>query len=223
MFHVKHDDSEINILAEAVRGWGIDFPEEKKELFVLYRGLLLEWNKKVHLIASGDEKRIVGKHFLESLALAQTGLFGREIKMMDVGAGPGLPSIPLKLLYPDLHLCLVESNRKKYLFLKKVVNHLNLERVSIFCERVENLQSDIELFGDFDVVTARSVGQLGDVVSWSLPFLKRLSESHPRGVLVVPYGEYKHVEIPDDIDVTVREFIAKIDEKQNLRILLFFR
>ncbi|MFC1557735.1 16S rRNA (guanine(527)-N(7))-methyltransferase RsmG [candidate division KSB1 bacterium] len=220
---MEHNNSAIDSLAEAVRGWGIDFPEEKKELFVLYNRLLLEWNDRVHLVSSGDEKRIAGKHFIQSLAIAQTGLFNREIRMMDVGTGPGFPSLPLKILYPGIHLCLIEANRKKYLFLKEIVNLLKLEKVSIFCERVENLLSDVELIESFDVITARSVGQIGDVVRWSLPFLKSLSESHPRGVLVVPYGEYKHVEIPDDIDVTVREFIAKIDEKQNLRIMLFFR
>ncbi len=220
---MKHSNSEVDDLAEVVRGWGIDFPEEKKGLFALYKRLLLEWNERVHLVSSGDEGRIAGKHFLESLAIAQTGLFGREIKMMDVGAGPGFPSLPLKILYPGIHLCLVESNRKKYLFLKEIVNLLQLEKVSIFCERVESLRSDVELIESFDVVTARSVGQIGDVVRWSLPFLKKLSENHPRGVLVVPYGEYKHVEVPDDIDVTVREFIAGINEKQNLRIMLFFK
>jgi len=67
MFHVKHHSDEIEYMCRIVSGWGEDVFKEKKRKFALYRDTLVRWNKKVHLISRGDEKRIVRKHFLESL------------------------------------------------------------------------------------------------------------------------------------------------------------
>ena len=119
MFHVKHqNDSEIAEMSKILNGWGIDLPEEARRKFAVYRDILLQWNRKVHLVSKGDEKKIVQKHFIESLVLLKLADFSKRKRMMDLGAGAGFPSVPLKILFPGINLLLVETNRKKSLFLE---------------------------------------------------------------------------------------------------------
>ena len=85
-----------------------------------------------------------------------------------------------------MELFLVESKTKKCRFLEEAVQHLNLTNVSVLNERAETLSGDPSLFHAFDIVTARSVGKLPELLSWSRPLLR--SGESKRGVCLFPKG-----------------------------------
>ncbi len=225
MFHVKHIFSEeIKRMGEVLMGWGVDISEEKMRIFSTYEDFLIQWNKRVHLVSRGDEEKIVSKHFIESLALLRIFDFTKPKRMMDLGPGAGFPSIPLKILFPEIILLLVESNRKKYLYLKELIDTLELNNVSLACERIENMD-DSCLFNSFDIITARTVAPIDKIISWTIPFLKLSNHDKNGGVLVIPYSLKKKYIFSDDSlrNTNMREEIVYIDSKKKLRFLLFYK
>lgn len=90
---------------------------------------------------------------------------------MDMGSGGGLPSIPWKIVRPDLQMLLVDSIRKKTLFLKHVIDSLKLKNISVVNERVENLSLHFEYQKKFDIITARAVAKVETLLHWGNPFL----------------------------------------------------
>jgi 16S rRNA (guanine527-N7)-methyltransferase len=165
MFHVER----IELIEEALDSEGMLYPPDMIGHFAEYRKLLLDWNQRVNLISRRDEVRIVTRHFLDSLGLATVEAFPRNSRMMDLGSGAGFPGIPLKLVRPDLRISLVESKRKKALFLRHAIEKLELEGIEIVMGRVEELT---ESLGLFDFVVSRSVTDLITLVGWSKDYLK---------------------------------------------------
>ena len=164
MFHVER----IELIEEALDSEGVSYPPSMIGLFAEYRELLLNWNQRVNLISRRDEARIVTRHFLDSLGLATVEAFPQNSKVMDLGSGAGFPGIPLKLIRPDLRITLVESKRKKALFLRHAIEKLELEGIEIVMGRVEQL---VESLGPFDFVVSRSVTDLITLAMWSKDYL----------------------------------------------------
>ena len=95
---------------------GITLSDEQKKQFDQYFHLLVEWNEKMNLTAITDEEGVYLKHFYDSLALG----FHHELTdqtLCDVGAGAGFPSIPLKIVFPNLKVTIVDSLNKRITFL----------------------------------------------------------------------------------------------------------
>jgi len=123
-----------------------------------YMVLLKKWNKAYNLTAVEDEKAMVKRHILDSLALHP---FLDCDLLIDVGTGAGLPGIPLAIANPDKQVVLIDSNGKKTRFLFQVKLNLNLSNVSIENCRAEHYQST----GQVAIVMSRAFASLGDMVS----------------------------------------------------------
>lgn len=145
---------------------------QQMEMLERYVGLLEDWNRKINLISRKESGHIWLRHILPSI----TPLFLTSIAagsgLLDMGSGGGLPAIPLKILRPDLKIVMVESIRKKALFLKEVVRELNLRNAAVYNERLENLAMDKNLARRFQWVTARAVSGIPRLLEWSAPFLQ---------------------------------------------------
>ena len=141
--------------------------------FQTYLTLLLEWNKRIHLVSKNDAKsdRIL-RHFLDSFCIFKAVDLPRDTNCLDLGAGAGFPSIPMKIVRGDIRLTLVESIHKKTLFLQKLSNVLKLQGISILNKRAEKLTDHVNFENKFDLVTAKALGRLKDTVRLSMPFLK---------------------------------------------------
>ena len=95
---------------------GIELSSRQMEQFEMYYQLLVEWNEKMNLTAITQREEVYLKHFYDSLTLS----FDMPLKdqsICDVGAGAGFPSIPLKIVYPDLKVTIVDSLNKRIVFL----------------------------------------------------------------------------------------------------------
>ena len=156
------------LLAESLRGQGVQLSKTTLQKFSLYRHILLEWNQRMNLISRRDEDRIYSRHFLESLGLVFTVDIPRQSRIMDLGSGAGLPGIPMKIIRPDLQIILVESIFKKVSFLKFVVNELGMDNLDVFHGRAETYEDD----NKFDFIVSRSVSNLVHLCKWSQPYIK---------------------------------------------------
>jgi 16S rRNA (guanine527-N7)-methyltransferase len=130
---------------------------EQRELILTFTCLILQWNETAGLIAKTEEDNLFLRHFCDSLQPLLLFGFKKNATILDIGAGGGFPSIPIRIFRPDLTFVLAESSRKKILFLKDVVKELNLENITIFNGKVEAMVVPEK---KFDYVLSRGVGSL---------------------------------------------------------------
>lgn len=140
------------------------------EKFKAFQKLLVSYNQKYNLTAITEEKEIVYKHFIDSLA--GESLFLSGARVAEVGSGAGFPSIPLKILRDDLYFTLIESTGKKCEFLAAAIKELDLKNVQIVNARAEDLAKDANYREQFDVCCARAVARLNTLCEYCLPFVK---------------------------------------------------
>ncbi len=128
-----------------------------------YISLLLAWNDKVNLTAIRDPLEILYRHFCESMFPAGV-LSLEEGRLADVGSGGGFPGLPLKILRPELHVSLIESNVKKATFIAEVIRELGLADTRVLVNRYEELGEEV---APVDYACSRAVGDFGPFLQWA--------------------------------------------------------
>jgi 16S rRNA (guanine527-N7)-methyltransferase len=119
-----------------------------------------------------DESDIPRKHFLDALSPVPVIPRG-ELRIQDIGAGPGLPGIPMKIAVDDWHLYLLEASRKRTSFLKETIRHLDLRNTFVIHDRVENLMARNTYRETFHVVISRATFKLPQLIEASNYFLNQ--------------------------------------------------
>ncbi|MCC5889705.1 MAG: 16S rRNA (guanine(527)-N(7))-methyltransferase RsmG [Alkalibacterium sp.] len=151
----------------------IPVTEEKMRQFERYLKLLQEWNEKINLTAITKREEVYLKHFYDSLTAGLYVDFSKGVhSLCDVGSGAGFPSIPLKIIYPELQITIVDSLKKRIGFLETVVNDLGLSGVHLYHDRAETFGQNKQFRGSFDFVTARAVARMSVLAELCLPLLK---------------------------------------------------
>ena len=150
----------------------LDLNLDQLSMFEIYHNELIIWNKKINLTAIIDYEEVQLKHFLDSLSVILSGKYFEKSSVLDVGSGAGLPGLPLKIIYPDLKLTLLESTTKKTLFLKHLTDKLSFQDVSIINNRAELAARDNLYREMFDIVLSRAVAKMATLVELALPFCK---------------------------------------------------
>jgi 16S rRNA (guanine527-N7)-methyltransferase len=123
-------------LLDAASRIGISLSPEQAEQLVHYVELLFRWNSTYNLTAVRDPSEMLDRHIIDSLSVVP---FIDAESVMDVGTGPGLPGIPLALLFPNKQFTLVDSNIKKTRFLTQALITLGLKNVEVVHTRIESL------------------------------------------------------------------------------------
>ena len=165
-------------IAEALRPFGAGVSELQVSQIQQYVRLLVKWNKTICLTTVVNPVEIVARHFGEALFAKR--LFPVENgRLADVGSGAGFPGLALKIFCPNLHVTLIESNKKKAAFLAEVIRTLDLKDVSADSKRFEEIPvPDLR----FDFVTARALGGFPNLLRWARRVLS------PEGQLVLWVG-----------------------------------
>ena len=128
-----------NLLAEQ----NLPLSDQQKKQFERYYELLVEWNEKINLTAITDKEEVYLKHFYDSIAPILQGLIPNEnIKLLDIGAGAGFPSLPMKILYPQLDVTIIDSLNKRINFLQLLAQELDLDGVHFYHGRAEDFAQD---------------------------------------------------------------------------------
>ncbi len=142
------------------------------DLLSRYVQHLLEWNRKVNLISRRDVENVWKSHILHSLSpLFEFQLISHPVAL-DLGAGGGLPGIPLRILSPDMRITLLDSIQKKVMAVEDILQKLDLTGADAVWGRAEDMQKSSRYKGKFHYVVARAVAPLEDLVRWSVGFLK---------------------------------------------------
>lgn len=149
-------------LLERAAKMGLSLTETQADQFVRYFELLVEWNEKMNLTAIVDEEGVLSKHFLDSISAAPFLMqqFGESFSLIDVGTGAGFPGIPLKILFPQMKLVLLDSLQKRVTFLETVCRELGFTDCACIHGRAEELAHRHEYREIFDVACARAVSAL---------------------------------------------------------------
>ncbi len=152
----------------------LERPPSQPELqaFTRYLALLLQWNRAHHLTGYKSPVEIVEKLFLDSLFFLRWVPPG-SAAVLDLGAGAGIPGLPMKIVEPGISLTLLEARRRRVSFLSTVVRELGLAGVVILSGRAEALiDSTPGLRTAFDVVVTRAAGSLGAIYPLAMALLR---------------------------------------------------
>ena len=178
-----------DILLKQAQLSDIVLTDEQVEKLTRYYELLIEWNEKMNLTALTEPEDVALKHFCDSILLLKYAEIPEGSSLIDIGTGAGFPSVPVKIVRPDIKLCLLDSLNKRLTFLTEVVNELNLADVKIVHSRAEDGAKKAELREKFDFATSRAVAQLNVLSEYCLPYVK------VGGAFIAMKGKYSEEEI----------------------------
>ncbi|MGI6486405.1 MAG: 16S rRNA (guanine(527)-N(7))-methyltransferase RsmG [Thermoanaerobacterales bacterium] len=149
---------------------GID--DNSLEIFDLYRNEIIKWNKKMNLTRIIDPLDFARKHVIDCLIFHKKLEIGKMRSLIDIGTGPGIPGIIVKIQSPHLVVDLVESNKKKTAFLRHVVNKFGFDKIEVINNRAEQTAKESKYRQSYDIATARAVASLCALSEICLPFVK---------------------------------------------------
>ena len=158
------------IFASAAAKNGISPPSEvQMQQFYRFTEHLLEVNTHTNLTAIREPIGIIEKHYIDSLLAMDH--FPEGARVLDLGCGPGFPSIPLAIMRPDLKITALDSTSKKIDFVQKSAEILQLSNLNAISGRAEDVKLR-KMLGKFDIVTSRAVARLNVLCELCLPYLK---------------------------------------------------
>ena len=153
--------------------FGFPLTDRQKEQYERYFELLVEWNEKINLTAITEKDEVYIKHFYDSIAPILQGLIENQpIRLLDIGAGAGFPSLPMKILFPELDVTIIDSLNKRINFLHLLAEELGLSGVHFYHGRAEDFAQDKAFRAQFDLVTARAVARMQVLSELTIPYLK---------------------------------------------------
>ncbi|MEY8506902.1 16S rRNA (guanine(527)-N(7))-methyltransferase RsmG [Lachnospiraceae bacterium 42-17] len=147
--------------------------ESRRKQFHKYYELLMEWNKVMNLTAITEYNEVVDKHFVDSLSIEKAVDLSKIDRVIDIGTGAGFPGIPIKIVYPHLHIILLDSLNKRVNFLNTVINELGLNNIEAVHGRAEDIAKKKEYREQFDLCVSRAVANLATLSEYCIPFVKK--------------------------------------------------
>ena len=154
-----------------------------------YYELLVEWNKVMNLTGITEYEEVNLKHFTDSLSIARVKDMHQVQSVIDIGTGAGFPGIPLKIVYPELEVVLLDSLNKRIKFLDTVIAELGLANIYTMHGRAEDYAKDAAYREKYDLCVSRAVANLATLSEYCLPYVKV-------GGMFIPY---KSGEIDEEV------------------------
>lgn len=172
------------LLDHGLAAQGVECDQSTQQQLITFAHLLHKWNKVYNLTAIRDPQQIVIRHILDSLSILP---YLKGPRIIDVGAGAGLPGIPLALLSPQYTFVELDSVAKKTRFMQQAVIELGLANVTVETGRVEELPAGVT----YDTVMTRAFASLADMIAKA----GRLCAADGR--LLAMKGSYPEQELAD--------------------------
>lgn len=161
--------------------FGIVLSEKQLQQFMDYYELLMEWNSIMNLTKITEFDDVMKKHFVDSVSLINAidltsdskGSSSQRKKLIDIGTGAGFPGIPLKIVFPDLEVTLLDSVHKKVKFLDEVIEKLELDKIKAVHGRAEDYAKPDMMREKYDICASRAVANLSTLTEYCLPFVRK--------------------------------------------------
>ena len=166
------DQYDWKLLQRAFSALDIEIQTRQIEQFMQYYALLIEWNGFMNLTAITEFDDVCIKHFVDSVSLCKAMDCSKEQTLIDIGTGAGFPGIPLKIIFPNLTITLLDSLGKRVKFLNTVIENLGLEQIDAIHGRAEDFAKPDLLREKFDVCVSRAVANLSTLSEYCLPYVK---------------------------------------------------
>lgn len=179
----------FSVLRMRCKDLGIVLTEEQTRQFEIYYNCMVEKNKVMNLTAITQPMEVVEKHYLDSLLVVRHVDLSRAISVLDMGTGAGFPGIPLKIVFPHLHVTLADSLNKRILFLDEVIDVCGLTGIDTVHGRAEDLGRNNNYREQYDLVVSRAVANLSTLSEYCLPLVRE------EGLFV----SYKSAEIEEEL------------------------
>lgn len=151
---------------------GITLNDKQISQFIQYFELLTEWNSFMNLTAIKGYDEVLKKHFVDSLTLIKAIDLSGDLSLIDVGTGAGFPGIPIKIVFPNIRVTLIDSLNKRINFLNEVIKRLELVDIEAIHGRAEDVAKPNYLREKFDICVSRAVANLSTLSEYCLPFVK---------------------------------------------------
>lgn len=161
----------MDLIKEAAK-FDIEITSKMQENLEKYKDMLISYNKVMNLTAITEPEEIKEKHFLDSLTLITSEKLQTGCSLIDIGAGAGFPSLPVKIVREDINLTMLDSLNKRIGFLNDVIAEVGIEKARAIHFRAEDGGRDKSLRENFDIATARAVADLAVLAEYALPFVR---------------------------------------------------
>jgi 16S rRNA (guanine527-N7)-methyltransferase len=164
---------DLKLLKEEAERLGVELDETALNNFDAFAEMLVDWNSRINLTAITDPMGIVYKHFADSLTAFAAVDVPQGAGFIDIGTGGGFPGIPLLIARPDLHGVMLDSTKKKLMFVEYAINKLGLiDHGRTLHMRAEEAGIKVQLRNRFDFSFSRAVANLRDLSEYCLPLTK---------------------------------------------------
>lgn len=160
------------LIVNRFKGCGIEISNEQIDRFFKFYRMVIEKNEIMNLTAITDYEDFIIKHFLDSAMIGRVISFKGNERVLDIGTGAGFPGIPVKILYPDTDILLLDSLNKRLKFLDEVIEKLELKDIKTIHSRAEELQAKGDYRESFDICVSRAVSALPTLCEYCMPYVK---------------------------------------------------
>lgn len=203
--------SREDILIQAARELDIELSEIQVNQFIKYYEILVEWNSFMNLTGITEYDEVVVKHFIDSLLIVKAFDLSGTKSLIDVGTGAGFPGIPLKIIYPDIKVVLLDSLNKRIKFLNEVISQLELTKIETIHGRAEDFGKDKNFREKFDLCVSRAVANLATLSEYCIPFVKKNG-------YFIPFKSGKIAEEVEEAKKAVKLLGGKLEEVKPLML-----
>lgn len=163
---------DLTVLRKGCESLGIGLNELQEKQFTDFYEYLTEKNKVMNLTGITEFQEVLVKHFLDSLACVKAVPMESVKKVMDIGTGAGFPGVPLKIAFPHLEACLLDSLKKRVGFLEETFLLLKLEDIKAIHGRAEEYAKNKAYREQYDLCVSRAVSNLATLSEYCLPYVK---------------------------------------------------
>lgn len=201
-------------LAAGLATMALQITQQQQQKLLEYVALIYKWNQVHNLTAVRDPLEMITLHILDSLSIL-TYVDGK--RLLDVGAGAGLPSIPLAICLPDLQVTAIDAVQKKVSFMRQVKAQLGLNNFNVIHGRIEEQKvPSKDMPEKFELITSRAFSEIGLFVKLTKHLLAEGGQwLAMKGV--IPQHEFEKSAIkPTEIKVLK---VAGLDAERHLIIL----